>query len=204
MRNVPLPSVQLQQSLKRNNCPVKGPSMVAVAVAGWETQRVRGWLQKALGDLCSTFLFLGEGCFGKREFAGNPILPGITEISKGDVPAADVPPPHVGFFPVHTAHSLPQQTSWSAPSSFHSTSSAIFEYLSSKHHIRKPHHFVYVAEWLHCAVVFVVFTSLKKNFFLRACVASKWEQELDGWERQWQTEQDWEDKRRSLWGGNNY
>lgn len=99
MRNVRLPSVHLQQSLKRNNCPVKGPSMVAVAVAGWEIQRVRGWLQKALGDLCSTFLFLGEGCFGKREFAGNPILPGITEISKGDVPAADVPPPHVGFFP---------------------------------------------------------------------------------------------------------
>lgn len=36
------------------------------AVVGWETHRVRGWLQKALGDLCSTFLFLGAGCFGKR------------------------------------------------------------------------------------------------------------------------------------------
>lgn len=91
----PCPSVQLQQSLKRNNCPVKGPSMVAVA--GWETQRVRGWLRKALGDLCSTFLFLGEGCFGNREFAGNLILPRVTEIYKGDVP--DVSPPPVAFFP---------------------------------------------------------------------------------------------------------
>lgn len=93
----PCPSVQLQQSLKRDYCPVKGPSMVAVT--GWETHRLRGWLQKALGDLCSTFLFLEAGCFGKREFAGNLILPGVMEIFKGDVPATNVLPPPVGFFP---------------------------------------------------------------------------------------------------------
>ncbi|RLW11405.1 hypothetical protein DV515_00001743 [Chloebia gouldiae] len=41
----------------------------------------------------------GEGCFRKREFAGNLILPGVMEIFKGDAVAADVPSPPVGFFP---------------------------------------------------------------------------------------------------------
>lgn len=53
----------------------------------WQDGRlatVRGRLEKAFGNLCSALLFLGAGCFGKREFAGNPILPPVAEIFKGD------------------------------------------------------------------------------------------------------------------------
>lgn len=101
MGNVPLPSVQPQQSLKRNNCPVKGLSMVAVT--GWETQRVRGWLQKALGDLCSTSLFLAEGCFSKR-VCWQPDPPWNYGDLQRRCASSRCPPSPGWVFPIHTVH----------------------------------------------------------------------------------------------------
>lgn len=162
----------------------------------WQDGRlatVRGRLEKAFGNLCSALLFLGAGCFGKREFAGNPILPPVAEIFKGDGAGSWRPPFSCWVFPVHTADPSPDKPS------FRSTSSATFESLRTAHCSRRPHATVYGGERLHGAVAFI---SFKKKNNSRSCVASEWEQERDGWERQWQTRQHWESKGRSLWEGN--
>lgn len=83
----------------------------------------------------------------------------------------------LGFFSHSHCRALPRQSSRSAPSSFRSTSSAIFKSLYTMHHLRRPRHIVCVGAWLHCAVAL---TSVKKKNNLRSCTASKWEQEPDG------------------------
>lgn len=167
----------------------------------WQDGRLTGWgvdYKRPLAIYAP--LFLGEGCFGKREFAGNLILPGVVEIFKGDVLAANAPLLLLSFSCSHCG-SLQQQISWSASSSFHSTSSAIFESLSTTHHIRKTHHVIYVAEWLHCAVVL---TSFKKIIIWEVVWLLNGSKNLMVEKGKWQTEQDWEAKGRSLWGGNSY
>lgn len=152
----PCPSVQLQQSPERDYYPVKGAS--TVAVAGWETHRVRGWLQKALSDLCSTFLFLGQDVLVRESLLATWSSLELWRFSKEMCQQPIFPPPPVGFFPFTLQISPTADLLISSFFPQHKVF-CIRVSLSRTHHIRKPHHVVYVAEWLCCAVVL---TSFKK------------------------------------------
>lgn len=190
--------VQLQHSHWGEHCLVTGPSMVAVA--GRQTRKVRGWLEKAPGELCYTLLFLGAGCFGKREFAGNLILPPVVEIFKGDCAGSW----HSPFsccvfvfgwfvcFATHTtdpSHKRPPDQLLLPPAAraqpYWNPFSAFFKSLHTMHHIRRPHqHCLCEKAASPCSGI----NQLKKKYNnLRSCMASKREQEPYGGERQWQT-----------------